>query len=335
MWIGATSLSNDTTVSDVPAGFVEASDPNVANSQPDLSQCAAINAQEMTNQWTQIAGPPLSSITGAPSATPSETSSSTTSPSTVSAIEASSTATSRFATPSIAAFLSCAKPDSVPTGVPQDLAQANITAWCGTLGQMGEVVGCDNKHHNGFYLSTICDIPSIALDFDYPDVIMTLNISIAEGSVFTVNATSCNSALSNVLDDCGPLSTPSGTPLGTTLMKYGGNMTLNDGMGHAGLFSMKLTSNPGNPGNQPGDPGLFTSTLSTTQQTSSSIPSSMSSPPSTRTTSSFSAPLSLSSSSATTNKVKPNVAIPQGVRGGQRIDQIFQSGPLPSFSQPT
>lgn len=116
---------------------------------------------------------------------------------------------------------------------------------------MGEGVGCDNKNHNWFYLSTSCDIPSIALDYNYPDVIMTLNISIIQGSVFTVNATSCNSTLSNVLNDCKPLSAPTVT----TLMKYGGNKTLDDGMGDAALYSMKLTSNPGNPGNQPGDPG--------------------------------------------------------------------------------
>ena len=134
---------------------------------------------------------------------------------------------------------------------------------------MGEVVGCDNKHHSGFYLSTSCAIPSIALDYDYPDVIMTLDISIAEGSVFTVNATSCNSVLSNVLNDCAPKSTPPSSPPGTILMKYGGNETLDDGMGHAALFSMKLTSNPGNPGNQPGDPGLSPRSPSTTQQTSS------------------------------------------------------------------
>ena len=30
---------------------------------------------------------------------------------------------------------------------------------------------------------------------------------------------------------------------------------MDDGAGHTALFSMKLTSDPGSPGNQPGDPG--------------------------------------------------------------------------------
>lgn len=34
-------------------------------------------------------------------------------------------------------------------------------------------------------------------------------------------------------------------------MKYGGNETVDDGAGHTALFSMKLTSDPGSPGNQP------------------------------------------------------------------------------------
>lgn len=37
-------------------------------------------------------------------------------------------------------------------------------------------------------------------------------------------------------------------------------MTVDDGAGHEALFSLKLTSDPGNPGNQPGDPGT-TSTM--------------------------------------------------------------------------
>ena len=41
-------------------------------------------------------------------------------------------------------------------------------------------------------------------------------------------------------------------------MKYGGSKTLDDGPKHAALFSLKLTSNPGNPGNQPGDSGTST-----------------------------------------------------------------------------
>lgn len=38
-------------------------------------------------------------------------------------------------------------------------------------------------------------------------------------------------------------------------MKYGGNKTVDDRAGDTALFSIKLTSNPGSPGNRPGDPG--------------------------------------------------------------------------------
>lgn len=88
----------ESVVTDPLVGFVEASDPNVANSQPDLSQCAAIKPNEMVNQWTQTAGPPLSSTKGASTA---------------------STTTN----PSITASPSCAAANSVPTGVPQDLVK--------------------------------------------------------------------------------------------------------------------------------------------------------------------------------------------------------------------
>lgn len=112
-------------------------------------------------------------------------------------------------------------------------------------------VGCDNKPHDGFYLSTSCGIPSIALDYDYPDVIMTLNVSITQGATFTMNYTACTQTLGAVLNGCAPFNATAGQ----TLWKYGGNETVDDGAGNAALFSMRLTSNPGNPGNQPGDPG--------------------------------------------------------------------------------
>ena len=230
---GAAPLSDDTApesvVVDPPVGFVEASDPNVANSQPELIQCAAIKPNEMVNQWTQIAGPPHSSTRSASTAS---TASTTTNP-------------------SITASPSCAADNSVPTGVPQDLVKFNITEWCGLLGVEGERVGCDNKHHDGFYLSTSCDIPNLALDYYYPGVIMTLEVAITKGSIFTVNETTCDQALHAVLNYCPP---PSAVP-GETFMKYGGNKTVDDGAGHTALFSMKLTSNPGSPGIQPRDSG--------------------------------------------------------------------------------
>lgn len=231
---GAAPLSDDTglesVVIDPPVGFVEAADPNIANSQPDLSQCL-INANEMANQWTQIAGPPLSSTQIASTASTAST----------------NTSPSNTATPS------CAAANSVPTGVPQDLVKYNIPAWCGLLGREGERVGCDNKHHNGFYLSTSCDmhIPNTSVDFNYPDVIMTLGIAITKGSIFTINETTCNQVLLTILNYCPPRAAVSGKPF----MKYGGNKTVDDGAGDAALFSMKLTSDPGSPGNQPGDPG--------------------------------------------------------------------------------
>lgn len=182
---GAAPLSNDTplesVVIDHPVGFVEASNPNIASSQPDSSQCR-ISANKMTNQWTQIAGPPLvplSSTTSAPTASTTKN-------------------------PSTAATPSCAAANSVPMGVPQYLVKVNMAEWCGSLGREGESVGCDDKYDGGFYLSTSCEIPNVPLDYNYPDVIMTLEVAITKSSTFAANETICNQGLLTVLNYCPP-----------------------------------------------------------------------------------------------------------------------------------
>ena len=113
-----------------------------------------------------------------------------------------------FASPSTS---NAAGPSCV--GVPQDLVAVNITDWCSSLATEGQVVGCNNQNHDGSWLSFNCNhpVPSISLQYHYPDVTLWLNISLASDSTsFTIDGTQCNSALGTVLNGC-PLT--SGTPL--------------------------------------------------------------------------------------------------------------------------
>lgn len=153
-----------------------------------------------------------------------------------------------------AAGPSCVSASSLPTGVPQNLVAVNITEWCSLLATEGQVVGCDNQNHDGFWLSSTCSLPltSVALQYYYPSVTMWLNISLASGSTsFTINETECDAALGTVLNGCPPTS-------GTPLLKYGGQIPVSHGDGNVANFQINLVSDPGDPGNQPGDPGTTT-----------------------------------------------------------------------------
>lgn len=137
-------------------------------------------------------------------------------------------------------------------GIPQDLPIANITAWCGQMGQaLAAIDYPDQKLHDGYFLSTEYSTNLINLAFPYenPNVTMFLTVQLVNSNgndvpaPYTMSIKDCNTAFLTILNGCPPKKAPATGPF----LKYGGsyNLTEKTSYGWTGVeYSMVLAANP-------------------------------------------------------------------------------------------